>query len=378
MRHAIVLTALVGCASAGDAPALSSAGMSVEEGDAVRVFGPNYEVDFSSSGLHLPEHLIMSQGQVDVLGTDLPCLESRVGFSVMPAVSADAGMRGKDSRSTITTLLTGPAVAKVRVTFEVDYDCPTTETLTGSTEFTLFPGGRIVREDVMVAPSSHKLGVVGRCGCQQETDPSKFQNLAFTSFWAFEPSQASQVQADGSRVTSGVYAACTMYPGRAIGVAWAMQPGTGTRFSPDHAASHILDWVFDQPTLDATPRSMTSAIQLSNGAPTGPADCGPLLAALADVPLQLGGTRLAATDHDGIYRDPAVHAAAFTITPGDAAVPPGFVVSIDLGGASHARLTRSPASAQIGVVQRESGDRFLIAFIDGLAPGESIAVEPVP
>ena len=101
------------------------------------------------------------------------------------------------------------------------------------------------------------MGMVGSCGCQQETQPQNFHNLFFTSFWAFDPSNASQVQADGSPVTEDVYAACTMYSDRAVGVSWAMVPGTATRFKPNAAASHILDWVSDQMALDPAPQSIT-------------------------------------------------------------------------------------------------------------------------
>jgi hypothetical protein len=379
MRYAIGLTALMGCASVSEPPDFSTPGIFIEQnGDDVRVIAPDYEFDFAATGVHLPEHLKVNQGLTELLGTDAPCYENRAGFSVSPALSVAAGMSGFAVRSEITPLLAGPAVAKVEVTFAVDYGCPGLETVSGKTDFTLFPGGRIVREDVMVTPSTHRLGKSGNCGCQQEFDPMNFHNLFFTSFWAFDPGNASQVQADGSPVTEDVYAACTMYPDRAVGVAWAMVPGTATRFQPHIAASHILDWVSDQMALDPAPQSITSAIQVSNAQPAGPADCGKVLARLADVPLQIGKTRLDATDHDGIYRDLTPHPDAFTITAPDAAVPPGFAISVDLGGADHAVVSRSPAADPIAIAQREieGSSRFLFVFLDGLAPGDTLMIEP--
>ena len=379
MRYAIGLTALAGCASVPEPTGLSTPGIFIEqEGDRVRVVAPDYELDFSPTGVHLPDHLKVDEGRTDLLGADAPCFESRAGFSVTPAVSVDAGMPGKAARSELVTLLAGPAVAKIEVTFSVDYDCPGMETVSGKTAFTMFPGGRIVREDVMVAPSTNPLGKVGNCGCQQETKSHNFHNLVFTSFWAFYPGNANQVQADGDAVTQDVYAACTMYPDRAIGVAWEMAPGTATRFHPHAAASHVLDWVADHTALDPTPQSITSAIQISNARPAGPADCGKLLARLADVPRQIGQTRLEASDHDGIYRDPTPHRDAFTITAPEAAVPPGFAISVDLGGADHAVVRRSPAADPIAIAQREieATSRFLFVFIDGLAPGDTLTIEP--
>jgi hypothetical protein len=373
MRYAIVLSALVGCASVDDPSGLTAGGMYTEADAAVRVFAPGYQMDFSATGLHLPEHLLVNQGAVDVLGTDLACFETRVGIGVTPALTAHAGTV---SSSTIMPILNGPAVVKVNVTYEVDYTCPGPEKLKGETDFTLFPGGRIVREDIMVTPSSDHLSKVGNCGCQQESNPTNFHNLFFTSYWAFAPANATQVQADGSPVTEDVYTACTMYPDRAIGVAWETKAGTGTRFHPNAAAAHILDWVRDQTGLDPTPQSITSAIQISDSTPAGASDCGKVLALLADPPLQIGNTLHDSSDHDGIYRDLAVHDAPFTITAHGADVPAGFVISVNLGGATHARVTRSPAKDEIGVAQRESDTRFLIAFTDGLAANESITVEP--
>src|ERR1043165_2357605 len=110
MRYAIVLSGLVGCASVDGPSGLTAGGMFVEADAAVRVFAPGYQMDFSATGLHLPEHLLVNQGTVDILGTDLPCFQSRIGVSVTPAVSADAGIPVKNSD--ITPMLNGPAVVK--------------------------------------------------------------------------------------------------------------------------------------------------------------------------------------------------------------------------------------------------------------------------
>src|ERR1043166_83211 len=106
MRYVILLPALVGCASVSDPPGLSVPGMFTESDAAVRVFAPTYQMDFSATGLHLPEHLLVNQGQVDILGTDLPCFEGKVGVAVTPALSAHAGITGKTSE--ITATLNGP------------------------------------------------------------------------------------------------------------------------------------------------------------------------------------------------------------------------------------------------------------------------------
>jgi hypothetical protein len=374
------LVALGGCASVHDPLGLDEPAMIVKTDSAVHVIGPDYELDFAPTGIHLPDHLTVDHGQVELLGSD-DCAETKIGVASVPAVAIAAGTpHGATAvRSQITTVLAGPAIAKVHVSFEVDYACPGAQTATGAIDFTLFPSGRIVREDLAIRPSTDRLGMAGRCGCQQETDPMNFHDMAVTTFWAFDPAGATQVLPDGSPVTedsSGALAACTVYPRRTIGVAWRAGADTLTTFPfPSHqAASHVLTWNAntDHKSVDPDPQSMTSAIQISNAA----SDCGGVLAKLADVAITSGGTVLDHAGHDGIYRDPVRHPDSFQIQPIDAAVPAGFAISVDLAGASHAILTRVPAADPIAWVQREDDTRFLLVFRDGLAPGQRITIEP--
>jgi hypothetical protein len=270
-------------------------------------------------------------------------------------------------RSTIMTLLSGPAVVKIRVTFGVDYLCPAIQTVSGTIDFTMFPGGRIVREDIAVTPSTNPLAQDANCGCQQSA--SSPADLRVLSYWAFEPMHATQVQANGQAATDGMLAACTMYPEVAIGVSWAEQ-AAGARYHPNATASHVLDWTAGAATLATTPLSMTSAIQIADTPDLPTSKCRDVLALLADAPLQIGDTRLPSADHDGIYRDPVTHTGAFEVKATGTEVPSGFAISVDLGGADHADL-----SGRIATVQHDGG-RFLIAFRDGLSPGDSFTIEP--
>lgn len=357
-----------GCAQTPPAP-FREPSVQVTTDQGVRVTAATFELDFAATGIHMPERLLVNHS--DVLGAIDPCQgENRIGIWVKPAIQASAG--GSAGSSDIAVLASGPAMAKVRVTYEINYSCPTNERLTGTTEFTILPAGRIVREDIDIKPSSNPLSLGGQCGCAQPTDTDLF----FSSFWAFAAG-GKQVLADGSKVdveSDAVYEACTTYDHHAIGVAWQR---IGTTHSRAERPVHVLNWpMTDHKMLEATPQSVTSAIQISATPLAQDSDCGELIDRLADVPLTIGAMRFAATDHDGIYRDPAIHNAAFDIAAGDVAVPAGFAISVDLGGASHAVITRDGEPLQAAVVQREAGNRFVIAFGDGLALGEHVTIEP--
>lgn len=378
-----LLIATIGCANTP--PALFNEPVirvTEVETEGVRVFAPTFELDFAASNLRLPEHLIVNH--VDVLGADDPCAgESRVGLAVTPAIQASAG--GSAGRSVSTVLARGPAMAKVSVSYEISYTCPGSERMTGTTEFTIFPSGRIIREDIQVSPSSDTLTITGRCGCRSETDVSP-KEFVFSSYWAFDPTGATQVDNNGNAVdkiaADQLYRACTKYNQHAIGVAWLVEdmvPKPSARFHGHRTASHRLDFppsVSDRMMLAPDRKSVRSAIQISVAPLAQGSDCEAVLAALADVPLTIGSTVFEKTSHDGIYRDDAIHNTPFDVVAGDVAVPAGFAISVDLGGANHAAISHDQAGSPVATVQRELGNRFVIVFRDGLAPGERLTIEP--
>jgi hypothetical protein len=377
MKYATVLGLLVGCASVDDPPALTGPTLEVSVDTAIHVTAQDYKIDFSGTDVKLPAHLTVSE--TDLLGTEA-CSENLIGVAVAPAVAIAAGKpQGSDTvTSEAVAVLTGPAVAKIHVTFEVAYSCPNKQTAAGAIDFTMFPGGRIVREDLAITPSTDQLTKVGNCGCQQESNPTNFHDLVFSSYWAFKKTGATQVLANGNLVnpnTDDQFAACTMYPGFTIGVSWNQQGDVGTRYSPHETASHVLAWSnsSDPSMLAPTPQSMTSAIQIDNKPPMAQSDCAAVLALLDDVPLQIGNTMLGSTDHDGIYRDLTPHTSAFDIKSNAATVPSDFAISVDLGGADHAVIR---PEGIVATAQREDGNRFLIVFRDGMNPGDVITIEP--
>ena len=373
----VALLAIAGCASIDSAPGLVTPAITVTN-DPVVVSGPALELDFSATGTHMPDHLKSSDG-TELLGSDDPCTgSSQIGFAVSPAVSAVAGMTGTGVQSTVSVVESGPVLAKVHVAFAVNYACPNAETLQGTSDFTIFPSGRIVREDLNVQPSTDTLEKTGTCGCQQESDAANFKNFYFGTFYAFDPTGATQVQADGTAVPDGVFAACTMYAQRAVAVQFdQFQSGVSTRYHAQKTASHAYDWASDQTELAPAQQGTTSAIFVSNKAPASLAECGGLIGRLADVPLAIGTETPAKTGHDGVYRAITPHPEPFVIKPVTDNIPPGFAIAVDLGGADHATIVRSPdLGTPPAMVQREQGTTFLIYFPDGLAPGETITITP--
>jgi len=329
---------------------------------------PLYEMTFSQVGVKMPDHLRI--GQFEALGTDVCNREGLIGVAVFPAVDAIAGNQGDAVRSTVVDELAGPVVVKMHVTYEIDYKCPGPQTLKGETIFTFFPYGRIVRNDFNLIPSTTKLSESATCGCSTEGQVPLF----FTTYYAFEQSGAMQTFGNGTTIVDNNPGACTLYLGRNIGIAVNFA-GTNTRYRPNSASAHVFDFVRGEPTIDTNPQSMISAIQIGNSI-TQASQCQDLLDLLEDAPVSFGGDQAIRTADDGIYRDLKTRTSAFDITAPEG-VPNGWVVSVDMGGATHATITHTPEDDTDEVlVQREPDGRFLFSFKNGLSTTDKITIEP--
>lgn len=369
-----VLLLVAACADVPTPPQFDGPGLVVSTdsiGTHVDSYNSNiFSFIFSATGAKLPIYLT-ANGE-DYLGTSTACAaDSGVGFTIAPALTVAGGSPA--STSMLTVIDPGPGVVKVRVAFNSAYSCPTATAIIGTSDFTIFPSGRIVRED-SVTPTTQELTPSATCGCA-----SAQQNFTFSSAWTFDGAGATQVQEDNSAVAPDVFLACTMYgathPG--LGVSFANITGSHTRFHTGATATHAIDFDADATSLATDTKPMTSALQIGAATET----CHQLLVPLVDVPLQIGAQTYAYTDHDGVYRDVngGAHTAAFDIVATTKPVPPGFAVSVDLGGADHATIVRTPdLGVAAGVPQHEADTHYLIFFPDGLAVGETITVTPQP
>jgi hypothetical protein len=386
MSRAIGLVALAACAKVPDPPPeISDDLITISyDNDRIEVRGPPtergeplYEMTFPSTEdqIGMPDSFKVGGRETLRLEPDDCNRERRIGVALFPAgvvASGDIGDFGGDSN--VETIVEAPGLAKISVTYEIDYLCPENETFRGESVFTFFPSGRIVREDIEIEPSDGGIdppeGETIACGCGF-TDIDFY----FTSFWAFADNGLDE-QVDATNVMprdGSTTAACTMYPTHGVGVAW---PDASTRFHPSVASAHVYDFVAGQNTLPDERRSVTSAVQVHDG-PRVSGTCNNILSQLADPRLLVGSEQLASTDHDGIYRPKLEHAETTMLTT-DEGIPGSWAISINLG-ANHGRVKRTP---DVGDFVRfhadpETPGNTVFVFLQGLAPGESITIEPI-
>jgi hypothetical protein len=268
---------------------------------------------------------------------------------------------GDNASSTLTVDMAGPAVARVKIDWTVPFTCALAQQQAqGTSTFTIFPNGRIVRHDV-ATPTMNMLTVdTNPCGCSAES------NFYFTSFWGL--ARAQNANPDGSPFTDGATAGCAVYSNHMIGLTW---PDGHTRVITENGISaFIYEWVTDSMTLPPDERELTSAILLSEE--TAPAKCGDVLADLDDFPIMIAGSSVV-TDDSGIYVDGRQHTGPVVISA-QRRVPHGFAVALDVGGL--AEISRSPAVDGDWYGIQADGDRTVFWFRDGLGVGETISIDP--
>ena len=319
----------------------------------------NFSMQFASGGVRMPQSLSID-GVNRLIEGRCPN-QGGIGIAVYPAFNASAPLLGgATASSTLTFDMTGPAVARAKVDWTAAFECNLAQRQAkGTSTFTIFPNGRIVRHDI-ATPSTTMLRVDGTpCGCGAET------NFYFTSYWAF--SSAQNVMPDGTPMVDGARAGCAVYPNHTIGLAW---PDTDTRLLTDGMSAFVHDWATDSPTLAPNQRELVSAIILSNE--TAPARCGLVVADLDDFPITIAGSQVI-TDESGIYVDNRTHNDPVTITA-PRRLPRGFAVSLDVG--DYAEVTRTPEKDDGWFATQTDNGHVVFWFRDGLGVGESITIDP--
>jgi hypothetical protein len=320
-----------------------------------------FTMEFADRGARMPQRLVLDG--VNRLAEGQCPNEGGIGIAVYPAALAAAPMLGGDTTasSTLTVDMAGPAVARVKVEWTMPFECNLAQREgKGTSTFTIFPNGRIVRHDI-TKPTAVALSVdTNPCGCSAES------NFYLTSYWAFAPTQ--NVNPDGTPFIDGSLAGCAVYASHMIGVAW---PDSHTRVITDNNVSAFTyEWVTDSTTLSPDERELVSAIVMSKG--TAAAKCGDVLADLDDFPIMIDGSSVS-TDDSGIYVDMRSHTGRVEISA-PRRVPSGFAVSLDVGG--FGEITRSPPADGDWYGSQSDNGRTLFWFRDALAVGEKISIEP--
>jgi hypothetical protein len=138
-----------------------------EDGTGGTVAGRDFSLRFAGGdGFHFPDALLIDG--VDVMGhaPAAGCFdEDEIGVAIAPTPRISAHSSAVPVMSRLEPTLRGPAVVQVSVQWTTTFACSNTRMPGGTSTFTVFPDGLIVRHDTIADPVSSPSIAPGLCEC---------------------------------------------------------------------------------------------------------------------------------------------------------------------------------------------------------------------
>ncbi|MEO8698544.1 MAG: hypothetical protein ABI867_00840 [Kofleriaceae bacterium] len=348
------------------------------------VAGPFYQMQFSASGARYPESLSVAGSANALAVADSPCgIGSGVGISAAPGFALD-GDRGSANEPTIE--YAGPAVVKVTMAWTQQFTCgAATNTPTGTSTFTFFPSGQIVRHDSIAFAGEN---VTPSCPCDS------LGTFLVNSHWTFHrselpiepPPPAAGIEVPSESGSTQVCAA-------------SVDHSILFGFEGPAASSHMVlttsgvggdgyglfsNIIPPASTLSSASGRVTTQVLLAAGA----GHClelsqrmlvlrNPTISVTASEPGGANPKLLMPSPRDGVYGGETVEVAPVTdaieLTGTTGAVPAGFAVKLAfLGPRTNIRVSRSVSDYLLTRPTPESAIVYFLSAL-GATPIEIIA-----
>lgn len=370
LRGVMVAAALAGCADVPEELPTSVrdvAKVEVTAGNTVTAAG--IALAFADTGVRLP--LSLTYTSTEILAQNGCPEPSLAGVVVAPFQSAYGGNVVPGATSTLDLLLTGPVVARADVRYDLPYDCAGKQALQGSSTFTVFPNGRIVRTDA-VKPSTTP--VADAASCTQTCNAAPEDNATFATFWALAPGGERFTPGTTTPVTSTVTTqfSCTRYGDtHTVGIGWDTMTMPVAR-SSEVNGTLVSEYPFLDKRASVSPTTETARSTVFVG--NGQRDCAELEAQMRMPAMLLFNGTAVARDTFDVYADTADRGARIEITtpPGEE-VPEGFAIRARID-AHHLRVTHSDGR-RIDVGVQAEGDAHFIWIPSALPADGAIILE---
>jgi hypothetical protein len=358
--------------------------------------GPDFSLHFAGGGFHFPDKLTI--GSVDdVLGhASQGCHdESEAGIQIAPTLRISADSNATQATNALMPVLRGPAAVQVKLDWASQFACRDNTSVVpkGTSTFTVFPDGRIVRDDRLEDPNppDAQAPTAGVCAC----DPAEMNINGFTvsSYWAFaqqhlqnlySPDMTPPIMLPIQNEITSPSIACIAGDAFQVGFSWPTNDQ-----STIHGAGTLIAFGryngINGSGLEGFPWENSLAMFIERGS----TDCVTTLAHAKayNVPatsaLSINGSQsISASLRDGIYGG-----------AGDSGQP-GIMVTADrveltgTVGTSFAVWLRFPHAVDtlratianpMGawyLPQQVANDSWIVWFRDPLSPGQTITIKP--
>ncbi|HEU4730890.1 MAG TPA: hypothetical protein VFT22_23505 [Kofleriaceae bacterium] len=358
------------------------------DGTGAVVAGAGFALHFASgNGFHLPDALKLDG--VDLLGhdPDARCFaESEAGFLIVPTPRISPDGAAPAVASQLVPVLRGPAVVQVKLDWTGQFACNRARVPGGSSTFTVFPDGRIVRHDTLDDANPDETGFSpAECAC----DPSGDALFTISSYWTLTQAPFRELYTSASPDGLGLPmpeqpnlgTACL--DGGAFQVAVAWVPSEDRNSTTIVASGTLyglhLRKVFRDSTIDPLAWSADTALLLERGG------CKRALDRAEDYSvrpaLTINGTSLTAPARDGIYGSDMGSGPPGVPVAGRHAELTGMVKSsfaVWLRFASPARTVRAKLTGATGpwyLPQQVDDQGWIVWFRDPLVAGQQISID---
>jgi len=193
----------------------------------------SFSLHFAGEGsFHFPDSLKL--GGVEVMAHDLAqgCSEEdEVGVRLTPSARVSAHGEAQIARNTLTAVLPGPAIVQMRLEWATQFKCDSTRSPGGTSTFTVFPDGRILRHDVLADTFSTPISA-SQCTCR---DPGFFNlgtfwtlaRAAFLNLYLPFPTEPQVLPGSDELIPGNQYVGCLEGDGYRATVVWRDEVSTG-------------------------------------------------------------------------------------------------------------------------------------------------------
>jgi len=357
--------------------------------------GPDFSLHFAGDGFHFPDKLTI--GSIDDVLGHAPegCHdESAVGITIAPTLRISADSKATQATNALMPVLRGPAAVQVKLDWASQFQCADNSSVLprGTSTFTVFPDGRIVRDDRLEDPNPQNppAPVAGVCIC----DPNETTTSGFTvsSHWTFAQEHFQNLYSpdptmlpfkDQQEVISPS-TACIAGDAFQVGFAW---PTVG--MATIHGAGTLLAFgrynTINSSVLDTFPWENSLAMFIERGGK----DCTTTLAHASAYNMPLtsalsinGSQPISASIHDGIYGGAGDNGPPGVMLMSDrveltGTVGSSFAVWLQFPHAVDSlRATLPGMSGPWYVPQQVGDDSWIVWFRDALSPNQTITIEP--
>jgi hypothetical protein len=373
-----------------------------EAGTGGTAAGSGFALHFADgAGFHFPDALMIDG--TDVMGHDpaQSCFEEdEAGFRFSPTSRISANGDAPRVKNQLVPVLPGPAVVQAKLDWATVIKCDGERAPGGTSTFTVFPDGRIVRHDAVVDATTAPISAT-QCTCQSNDSDNGF---TIATYWTLarapfpdlytpqttSPSEVPQREPppDAMNEINNHPMACLDGGAYQVAVAWRV-PADSSETTVVRGSAALIgllrELVFQTSIFGPFPWENSSALFIERngcGAALGrarayvePADL------TVNEATRVMPAMISLADRDGIYGGDS----------GDGL--PGFVLETDraeLTGSvdssfavwlrfprpvSLVRASREGATGPWYLPQRVDDDSWIVWFRDPLSPGQTIAIE---